>query len=337
MPNPYADTGEFPEDFAADVAADIGADLFSTGDGAVKEFDPASAPDIDHSPTPKVETAPTAKLEVGTEAQPAIVSGQNSVAKPLPKSWKKDMAPEWEKLSPAVHDYVYAREADVMRGIQTYKQGYDQWDSLVRPFSGVLQANPDVEPVQLMQSLLQSHLTLLNPQTPAAQKAQFAQKLLADYGINLSGVELQPQEQALQSQLQTMQRELLQLKGHLSQQQKRAYDEGVANQEKGVNAFFSDPKNEFVNEVEADILRFIQTGAATDLPSAYELACYANPVVRAKMLAKQQAIAPAVIPPRKKNGQFVNVDALEDAPMRTRVGSMDDTVNSIVAKHFPKH
>ena len=317
------ETTEYSETFASDIAAEIGSDLFSS------EEKPA---EVSQEPAePSVELKDPSKIEV--QPNPAVVQGQNSVGKPLPKSWKKDMAPHWEKLPPEVHEYVYAREADVMRGIQQYQQGYQQWDSLVKPFAPVLQQYPDVNPVQLMQGLMQTHLQLLDPAMPAAQKAQLAQKILTDYGISLDPSQQQTQPNA---EVQALRQELLALKQGFTQTQQRAYQEGIAQQQKLVDDFAS--KNEFFEEVQNDIFRLLQTGAAVDLPSAYEQACWINPGVRQKLLAKQQtANAPAPNPSRKANGQFVNLDAAEPGKTRVKKGSIDDTINSIVASHYSTH
>lgn len=326
---PGAQDEEFGEDFASDVAADIGAELFSKGVSSPEEKPAGETPP---EPVVPVEEKPAAPVET---PNPAVVQGQNSVARPLPKSWKKDMGPVWEKLPPEAHEYVYAREADVMRGIQSYQQGHQQWTNLVQPFAPIFQQNPDVNPVQLMQGLMNTHLQLLNPSLPADRKLQIAQQIMQDYGIDLSGAQPQPQDQRLQQELQTLRQELIGLKQGFTAQQKSVYDQGVAEQQKIVDAFAA--KNEHFHELGADIHQLIAKGVANDLQSAYDMACWANPTVRAKMLAKQQATAPAEVK-RNGRGQFVNLETAETPSLRTRKGgTMDDTINSIVASHFSKH
>jgi hypothetical protein len=85
-----------------------------------------------------------------------------------------------------------------------------------------------------------------------------------------------------------------------------------------------------------DILRFIKTGVAADLASAYEMACWVNPAVRAKLAAQQaRPSAPEKPAQRAANGQFVHLDSDNSAPVRTRPVSMDATIDGIVSKHFP--
>lgn len=307
------------------VAAEIGAELFSP----VSEEAPVA------EVAPVAETPPPVAAETPTEQPaPAIVPGQNSVMKPLPKSWKKDMAPHWEKLSPEVHEYVYAREADVMKGIQQYQQGYQQWDALVKPFAPIFQQHQDINPVQLMQGLMNTHLQLLNPNASPQQKAALAQRILRDYGITLEG--MPSGDAALQQEVQTLRQQLGQIQQSFQSRERAEYQAGVDKHLSDIEAFAADPKNEYFNELGPDILRFVQNGVADSLSAAYEMACWSNPGVRAKILAKQQATTPPAVQ-RDAKGKFVNLDSV-DAPPRTRVkGTIDSTIDNIVASHYSKH
>lgn len=317
-------------DFNIDeVSASIGESLFPKAQETVERVEPET-PAL---AAPEKPAAPIAEPAPQGEVAP----GQNSQIKPLPKAWKKDMAPVWEKLPPEVHEYVHAREADVMRGFQQYQAGHQAWDTLTRPFAPVFQQHPDVNPVQLMQGLMNTHLQLL--QSTPEQKTALAQKILSDYGIDLGQVQSAPADTRLLAELNSLKTELGQLRQGFTARQKADYDASVNAQLSEIEAFASKPENEFFNEVGNDILRFLQNGSATDLKSAYELACWANPGVRAKMLAKQQAPAPTPAPQRNSAGRFVNVDSPDpSAATRTRkAATIDATIDQIVSSHFPKH
>lgn len=266
---------------------------------------------------------------------PSSVSGENQPApapvsmKSLPKSWKKDMEGHWAKLPPEVHEYVYSREADIMRGIQQYQTSAKQWDAAVKPFEQFLRQNPNLNPVQAFHSLMAAHLQL--SQGTSEHKQEILQKLMQDYGLSA------PQsasQNPLESEVSRLKQELLALKSGFTESQKRTYESAVAEQRKSVDSFFSDPKNEFAEEVQNDILRLIQTGVASDLAAAYEQACWLNPGVRAKMLAKQQAV-PAGNATQPPTGKVLNVDSDPNArPAKQRKAmTIDDTINSIVAKY----
>ena len=334
MPSPFSsdESGEYSDTFASDVVSEISSELFTKetptenlGDGATVN-----------------EEVVAPKTPVTQEAKPAepnpqgqVVQGQNSVLKPLPKSWKKDIAPLRDKADPALHEYIYAREADMMRGIQQYAQGYQQWDALIKPFAPIFQQHPDVQPVQILQGLMNTHLQLLNPSLPGEKKVEMAKAIMAEYGIDFG--EAQPN--ARPEYVTQLENRLAQMEAFQRRREQESFAAGVAEQEKAVVNFAQDPKNKYFSEVQNDILRFIQTGAAQDLPTAYELACYANPAVRAKILAEQQVSSPAGQPQKRDaTGKFINLESNADPkPPRTRKVSMDETIDAVVATHYSKH
>lgn len=314
------------------VAAEIGESLFGATEAApekpiaetVDTPAEASAPAADKPPA-----SPAAAPVVDPNA-PAVVLGENAVAKPLPKSWKKELGPEWEKMSPAVREYVHEREAQVMRGINQYQQGYQAWDNLIKPFAPVLEANPDVNPIILMQGLMATHLQLLSPTLPAAEKTSLVKKLLTEYGINLEPGTAPQVDAALIARLNAAE-------AKITSWERSQRQTGIDTFKREVDAFSANPENEHFNEVANDILRFIQNGTASGLKDAYELACWANPAVRAKLIAKQQKPTPGAAP-RGKNGQFLNIEADSDVkPVPAKVGTIDQTIDAVIAKAYTKH
>lgn len=329
----------------AAVAAEIGSDLFGGNTPAASDDglgDGETVTEEVAEPPVKTELAQPAPV---AEVNPAIVSGENSVGRALPKSWKKDMAPLWEKMDPGVREYVYEREANVMRGIQQYSEGYQAWNNLVSPFKPLLEANPDVNPIMLMQGLMATHLQLMNPSAPAAQKQQLVQGLLKEYGITLGAQEeggnpsIGAVDPAVLHRLQQTESELAAIKRERQQAEQQRYQDGVKSQLAVVDAFMADPANKYFDEVADNIFHLIKTGAAKDLPEAYALACYANPGVRAKVIADQQATAVPAVDTRKRDkaGKFINLDEAEVKPKAVKPGSIDDTINAVVASHYTKH
>jgi hypothetical protein len=335
------------------IAKDIGAELFGltpkptveeptegvvgeNNDPAVKPAAPSEAsPVVPEKPAPEVKLDAAGKPIV--EDKPAIVPGENKEAIALPKSWKKDMAPVWEKADPAVKAYIVEREAQFMRGFQQYANGHNAWDALIRPFAPLLQQNPNVNPVQLMQGLMQTHLTLLNPNQPPAEKAAMVQGILNEYGIKLDGITpVAADYTALQQRLQRAEADNATLREQGRREAAARYQAGVNQQLTEVEKFSADPKNEYFAEVGNDILRLIKSNSASSLAEAYEIACWANPAVRAKMIAKQQSEKPALTAqPRGKNGTFVNIEDSGSTPtIRVKKLTMDQTIDSVVAKHY---
>lgn len=329
---------ETPELDVTALAKEVGNDLFPSKTPIVEAPDLSLDPG---APNPAEIVDPNKPAALPNEG--VVVPGQNSnnlnpnavQAVPLPKSWKKEMEPHWAKMPAEVHAYVQQREADVMRGIQMYQGGYKAWDTLIKPFAPLLEQNPEVNPVQLMQGLMNTHLTLLNPNGDKAQKVQLIQSLLQEYGISLDGVETPKADQILLDRLTKSEAKLAAIERDNASQRRVSYETGVSSKMAEVEAFAKDPKNEYFSEVENDIFNIIRTGVADTLAKAYEHAIWTNPGVRAKMLAKQQAPNKAPNARDPNTGKFLNLEETPGKPKTAKVGTMDQTIDAVVAAHYP--
>jgi len=274
---------------------------------------------------------------------PALTEGQTAPTvaqlRALPKSWKKDMEPHWQKLDPAVHDYVYEREENVLRGLQQYSEGHNRWNSLLQPYQELLRQNPGIDPVPLLQGLFNSHLQLL--QAPAEQKLALANRMLSAYGISLpqqgqGGETVDPRLAQALSEVATLQARLGQLEAGWNNQQQAQQQALLTENLTKVNTFAE--KSPHWEEVAPAVLHFLKTGAATSLENAYELACYANPTVRAKIIAEQQATPTPTAGQKARASSFPNLSASGAAkPRPQRKASMDDTIDGVIAKHYGTH
>lgn len=312
-----------PEEYenfnVAEAVQSIGNDLFGG------ETDPIEA-------APGESASGTAPNAVDNASAPTDSSPPNSTIEPidpLPKSWKKEMENDWKTLPKTVRDYVYKRESDVLAGIQQYHSGHQSYSTLVEPFKEVFQQNPDVQPVQLFQNLMHSHVKLLT--LPADQKQQFGRELLKAYGIDLEGQVTQ--NQSLPPEFSRMQQELAETRRILRENQENAYRAEVARYEKEVQDFAKNPKNQYFPEVQNDILKLLSTGAAADLKSAYETAIWANPAVREKLLlAKQQEEA------AKTKAKPTNIESSGSVRVNgSKPLSIDQTIEATAQKLFAKH
>lgn len=325
-----SDNGSYEEVDTAAIAAEIGGELFPSNDGLGKG---------------ETVNEEVAAPPLGTSS-PAIPDPQQGLTaaqiKALPKSWKKDMASHWEKLPPQVHDYVYEREENVMRGLNQYGEGYNRWNALVSPYQQLLSQNPGIDPVQLMQGLMNSHLKILS--APQEERRNLAAQMLSAYGIDIGTGQqvdpnaVSPELRAALDNTRQLEQRLAQLETGWQSQQQAIYDANLKENSKKVEEFSKDAKNKYWDDVAPDILRFLKTGAATDLPSAYELACYANPAVRAKMMSEQQAGAVPTANAKAGASNFPNINGSgEGSPRRQRKGSIDDTIDAVVAKAYSQH
>lgn len=340
------ETNEYTDFDVKGAAAEIGADLFKAPVKDVLYERGTAPPATVVAETPDLQVAPVDKTPVvdPNTPKPRVEVGVNSetpanpTLAPLPKSWKKEMQGAWEKADPTIHAYVAEREAQVMRGIQQYGAGHNNWNALIQPFAPLLSQNPEVNPIQLIQGLMNTHLQLLNPNGDPKRKVDLINSLLNEYGIDI-GQGGTPADQRTNQEIQNLRAELAAVKHSQTQSQQKVYSDNLATNHSMVETFSKDPKNKYFDEVGHDILRFIQSGAAPDLASAYELACYANPAVRAKLLAEQPANQKPnnIEKPRKPNGQFINVDETPVKQRAPKQGTIDNTIDNIVAKHYSAH
>lgn len=318
-------------DIAA-IAKDIGSELFGAG-----EAEGVNSPASDLAP-PDAGTA----LDTAAENSPAPNSGERSEAgeasgdetpaveiEPLPKSWKKEMEGDWKALPPSVRQYVQKREEDAYRGIKQYAAGHQGYEAITQPFKEIFSQHPDVQPVQLFQNLMHSHVKLLT--LPPAEKAEFAKQLLSAYGID-SAAQAQQENQNLPPGYAQMQAELAETRRIIRNNQAQAHAAEVARYEAEIAAFAK--ANPLFPDVQDDILRLISTGAAVDVKSAYETAVWANPATRAKLIAEQQASAHVKTPAKKP---MTNIESSGAAKISRKPASIDDTVNSVLAKHYSTH
>jgi hypothetical protein len=246
--------------------------------------------------------------ETGSLSSPQVAPP--AASRPLPKSWKKEMEAHWGALPKEIHDYVYEREANVSRGIDMYKGGHENWNKLVTPYQEILSQHPNVNPVELLDGLMKSHLAL-SFGTPE-QKREIVQRLIQEYGISLDNApapQVDPRVQQLEGTVRSL----------ILDQNKRL-----------IEAFFTNPQNKYANDVGDDILKLIQSGKAATLEEAYETAIWLNPGVRAKLIAEQQAAAA----PKPSNVTKLNVGT--EAPTRPgkKTGSIDDTIDAVVNQAY---
>lgn len=275
--------------------------------------DPAGTPPPPPPPPPDPTGAPPPPIDPLVQLGPV-----------MPRTWKKEMEAHWSKTPKEVQEYAIHREADVSRGMQMYSDSHKNWTALLQPYQEVLAKYPNVNPVQLLSSLMNAHLTMTFGN--AEQKVALFRKLQQDYKVSLDGTP--PQQAAIPPEF-TQRMDFLENSFRTM---------ASSSQEKLVNEFFSDPKNEYANEVAPDIVRLLKGGAAADLPSAYEMAIWQNPAVRAKLIKKQvdedakkaeKAEAERV---RRARLNINGADSSSGTPPGTKGKSINDTVDLVAAK-----
>ena len=262
-----------------EAIADSGADIDM---GAA--MDEISASIFDSEPEETTETTEVTEEETTDAVQQeekveesANEGTEEEVLKAaLPASWKKDMQDKWDSVDPDTQAYFLQREKQMSEGLEK-----DRGDAnlgrvmrdVMSPYSQALKSQNIDEPT-MVRNLMNAHykLSTADPESRAALMQQLAQS----YGVNLNG----EAPQALDPALKAMQDRLQGLEQHISASHEQALQEGRTRVESDVEAFASDPKHEFFDEVAEQIVPLINAGY--NLDDAYQNAIWLNPVTRQK-------------------------------------------------------
>ncbi len=247
----------------------------------------------------------------------------------MPKAWKKEMEAHWTRLDPEVRKYVNSREADVSRGIQMYQQGHSSWTKLLEPYQEIFQAYPNVDPVALMQGVLNQHIQLARGN--AEQKRAVAAQMLKAYGLEFPVDANQPAPPQTSPEVEELRQRLAQVEGLWKAAQTAAQQESYEKNLSAVEAFAADKANKYWPEVVEDVYTLLKKGAASTLPEAYEIACFRNPRIRAEMAAPPPPAAPTRTP------KFPNLNGETSGPLRGKKMSIEDTIDSVVKSHYSAH
>ena len=307
----------------------VGPSLFSS---------PASGAVVDNTATQAGSTSldNTPANNQPAASAPAAGPGSMTVAewKSLPKAWKAELAADWESLSPKVQEYIHNREGQVTDGIRRYAQSARAWNDAIEPLAPVLQQNPNVNPVELYRSLAANHLALVQA-APEARREMFLQ-MAQHYGVDFAQAAAgQPGQQAASGdftpqQLRRLQQMLSPILSPVQEIIKSQQAATLTEMNKAVDAFFSDPQNEFADKVSEQMIEIFKSGQAKDLKTAYELACLRNPDVKPAYLKKQFDAANQTRLPTVQNVKSSTSSVSPGKP-----ASIDDTFKTVLAKHFP--
>jgi hypothetical protein len=259
--------------FDMDAAVSEIASGLNLGDGVdqeeeITEEEPeADAPVIE-------EPAPAGITEPPKETQPQL--------RAVPKSWPKEMHEHWPKVDPKVQEYWENREKQMLDGLDQYKgdAGYGkQIRDITTPYKALLNSQ-GVDEVKAVQYFMNAHYKLST--LPPAEKAAYFANLGKAFGVDLGAInteqsQVDPQVKALQDQVH-------EIRTSLTAREQAATNEARTRVDTEVEAFAK--ANPYFDEVADDIVAMIRAGY--ELKDAYEKAVWANPVTRAKEMARVQ-------------------------------------------------
>lgn len=299
MPKELLEEQETQSDFDTDAALEeISTDLFRQvgEDGAASKTGEESVTEEPEGKVPakeaeEVRTSPS-EASPDADAPPAQQNSAEVQALGAPDTWTKEALAEWAAVPPRVQQEILKREADMHRGLEEYRSGFEaakRYDSVIEPYKPILAAE-NIDPVVMFQNFAGNHYILSRGQPQ--QKAQLAATLMREYGVDIQlladALDAKPQTAApLTPEVLQLRDELHQVKQQLSAREQAERDQLFQNYAKEVSDFAA--SHPYFDEVAADIELFVKSGDS--LQTAYDKAVYANPVTRQKELDRLTAEA----------------------------------------------
>jgi hypothetical protein len=206
----------------------------------------------------------------------------------------------WKETPPAMKAAIARREADYAKGIEKYRenaQRAQQMDQAIMPFQQYL-AMQGTPPGQTIHTLLQtaSSLQMGSP----AQKAQTVAQLISQFGVDIATLDslLAGEDVPRGTQLPPeIQQKMDRFDQYLAMQEQREQYERQQTQGRIGNELqeFA-KKNEFYNDVAADMADFLdvasRNGRNMTLDEAYQRACMAHPSISQIMTTRSKAPTP---------------------------------------------
>lgn len=210
---------------------------------------------------------------------------QQSNAVEPPTSWSADAKAEWQKLPPALQQAVSKREAEMSAGQQRWSEEKRGFEETLAPLRQVAQSLGIDERTGLNRLLSADQYLRRDPANAIAWLAK-------TYGVDLSNLTSDPQpQQRVDPALAQLHQEVSTLKHTLEQQK-------AAETEASINAF-KEGKEHF-DTVRVAMGRLMMAEQATTMQEAYDMACWANPDIRAKLIAGQTAAEAAARQARER-------------------------------------
>lgn len=253
-----------------------------------------------------------------------------NIAEP-PMSWRADAKAAYAALPEHIRREVHKREHDFHSGVQQYKTAANFAVSIgneFKPYEALLRSQNHT-PQALTKDFMNSHYRLSTGDV--ATKASEIVRVAGLYNLSV---------QDLQSALANVQSgvsqpapapEYIELRRELDAiKNERTAAEEASIQEQ-IRSFETDGKHEYFKQVAVEMGALMSAGRANSMQDAYDKALWANPEIRAKLLAKQQADQQKIAAEKAavaRKASSVNVPARGKHPAAAPMGSMEDTIRS---------
>lgn len=275
--------------------------------------------------------------EPGQEAAPETPKAD--VAK-APKSWRKEAAADWARLPAAVQAEVHRREVGFHEGIKQYRDAAGFGEAMAKefqPYEAVIRSEGGTPQAAARELLNTAYILRAGNQ---AQKTQAVAQICQQFGIDPRG--LVPAEDGAQPTadpiVQRLRDELGQVTTYLRGQEQRTALQTKQAAQSEIQDFAADAANEHLEQVRHDMAELLEASKKPmTLKEAYDKACWANPEVRAKLLAEQQELTrkdAAKKAAEAKRAASTNIAPRGTHPAAKPKGSMEDTITALAKEHF---
>ncbi len=309
--------------------------------GTTEEEEPEPAPEP--APSEGAEPAPAPVEEPAPEPAPP--------ATPPPEGWSREAKAEWAKVPTAVQAAVTKREADVNKGVQELRQRYTDIDQALAPRMDIIRAHGHT-PGQAVNQLFAWFEALSNNPKMAfpalAQSFRFDLKeLLAGEAPAPAPVEGQPAGEvspavqayikSIEQKLGGMEQAIVQRFGALENtfaQQNQAKTEEILAHWAKDKPHYEEVRNLMAHLIGSGAVEALPDGRA-DLDKAYDMALYANPDVRTRLLASQTQAAEKARKDREAAEKTAQ-QALADKARKTGISLSPAAPGAVAAQGKPK-
>jgi hypothetical protein len=302
-----------------DTIGDAWREIQSRGNQDRDEGGKFAAKESEPVETTEEQTELPAEETPAEETAPAIKA---------PSSWKKEAQAKFATLPPDIQAEVMRREGDMHRGLESYKQHAERAQAYERAFTPYMDTinklgiAPEVAASELMK--VDHSLRYGSP----ADKVAMVTKIIKDYGIDPAWFDSANIPQA-NPQVDYLQNELQAIKAQQARLQQESQTRETVSLNNDIASFAKN--NEHFEAVRDRMADLLQGGAAKTLQEAYETAIWADPSVRASIIAKQQSEERAKAAQKASEAKKLastNVRARGTIPAQAAVGTIEDTIRA---------
>jgi hypothetical protein len=280
---------------ADDLRADLDAAFDSiAGNEAPADTKEAEPPRDDAAPADEQPAEGQAPAAEGTKDEARQTEGDSTAKVAPPEGWPSDASIAWDRLSKAAQD---AFRADLDAGritIGKQAQGTtapDPVQEVVRAYQSEI-SRRGMAPEQAVRVLFEAQRAL--DENPVEALRQLARSYGVDPAILAPSNGAQAPQYSADPVLGQMQQELATLRGYLTQQQRAQHDATMADQHRIISDFAQTKAADgaaaypHFEQVRVTMGNLLQAGEAKSLKDAYDMAVWARPDLRERILADQR-------------------------------------------------